>query len=135
MIILPKHANKPLVFGLSSKEFQCNCSFDECLFTLIEKELLVAYEKLRLAINLPMHITSGFRCQRHHWENVYKKDILKITASMHLCGGAIDISLVNLLEHFYIAEIIRMAKDSGFSFVYHDPIRQFIHCGMGRQNV
>lgn len=126
MIILKKTEKKVLAFGLTNKEFQCHCKFQECLFTIVSKKFLNAYDKFRTSINMFLHPTSGYRCVRHHFVNIYKKK--NVTASQHLLGNAIDIDITNLLAQYHIGEIIQMAKDAGFTYVYYNEEKKFIHC-------
>lgn len=127
MKIISKFNGERLAFGLSNNEYACRCDFDACRFTLVSPKLLEAYETFRQAVNAPLTITSGYRCQAHHFHNVYNDDISSLTASRHLTGEAIDISIINLLDIMPLHDIIKLAKDAGFNFVKHYEEKKFIH--------
>ena len=128
MKIISKFEEVRLAFGLSNSEFACRCDFDACRFTLVSPKLLEAYETFRQMVNKPLTITSGYRCQAHHFHNVYKDDIEAVTASRHLTGEGIDISIKNLLTTYHFYTIIELAKNAGFTYVKHYENEQFIHC-------
>ena len=128
MIIISKFSNDKLCFGLSSYEFHCKCNFDACRFTIINPRLLEVYEKFRERINMPLTINSGYRCQAHHFHNVYNDDVQTLTASRHPTGEAIDISIINLLEKIELHAIIEAARHAGFTFIKHYEDEKFLHC-------
>jgi uncharacterized protein YcbK (DUF882 family) len=66
----------------SEAEFMCNCG---CKTTHIEPRLINALEELRVLVNKPIKILSGYRCIRNNAEAGGGKN------SQHLYGKAADI--------------------------------------------
>ena len=127
MNIIKKHDDYQLAYGLTNREFRCKCGFLECQFTIFDHALLKAYEEFRKIVDMPLTITSGYRCQRHHYINVYNGDLQKLTKSQHLLGKAIDISIANLVNKFQLATLVEIAKTAGFKFIKTYETRKFIH--------
>src|SRR5579864_1093640 len=86
----------------SEKEFSCPC----CGANKIETEVIARIDTIRSSLGVPLHINSGYRCEKHNKEVGGAKD------SQHLIGKAIDVSIANMtaakkyeflslaLEHF-----------------------------------
>lgn len=113
------HENKKLLSkNLSVNEFKCKCTHEDCTFTMIDSRVVVAFQKLRGFLGRPLHVTSGFRCQKHNSDVGGAKD------SRHKRGQAID-----LTWDLDIEDLAFHAK--GFFdkvILYKD--KNFIHCHM-----
>jgi uncharacterized protein YcbK (DUF882 family) len=81
----------PINKYFNTKEFTCHCSHPECIEQKIDKELVSKLTDLRVLVNEPMVITSGFRCA------AYQKDVeasgqstVVAQHSQHELGKAVD---------------------------------------------
>ena len=74
----------------NSLEFDCHCSYPECVSTLIDDYLILRLQKEREILKAPIVIDSGYRCQRHNREVGGKK------GSYHLIGKAADLHIDGL---------------------------------------
>ena len=91
------------------EEFCCHC----CKKSIdIDKRLLAGLEKLRAMINRPIHINSGYRCEKHN------QLIGGASKSYHLKGMAADISVKGM--------------DSQELFSYCEKIEEFHGLGCYR---
>lgn len=81
-----KSARDNLSQDFSLGEAHCKCKYDDCIFTLIDSELVKQLQKLRTAIGVPISINCLFRCQKHN------KDVGGVPKSQHLMGCGADIS-------------------------------------------
>jgi len=120
-----KGQEKQLAKGLMHSEFQCSCNYKECQMTIVRKELLKAYEALRIEVDIPLKIGSGFRCQRHN------HDISALGSSKrsaHCSGEAIDIHYVGALKDKYSPEeFTKLIIKHGFVFTYFNKDKSFFH--------
>lgn len=124
MIIIPKFEDYGICLGLTNKEYACRCEFDACIATIVSPKLITAYEKFRRMVGMPVFPTSGYRCQRHHFENVYDSDMDKVTLSRHLTGEAIDFYVNNLLEKYDVPLLFELLENAGFTFTkYYDDMK------------
>ena len=103
-------AKSTLNFQLS--EFECPC----CGENKITGALVTKLQSLRDMINMPIHITSGYRCAE------YNKKIGGYSDSPHIKGKACDIT-ANIPIWF----LAKMAKEVGFTRVGLYPNNGFIH--------
>ena len=120
-MIFSKWRPKKLCEGLTAKEFRCRCSHESCRATVINEKLVDSYHAFRLYMDMPLHITSGFRCTLHNFEVGGKPQ------SRHILGDAIDISVVNLLEKVTIKDVLYYAQKAGFTFTKYYPEHKFVH--------
>jgi len=116
--IMPKNINMNLAYGLSHKEFKCQCKRKECHYTLYSKRLTSAYHKVRKNMAVPLRINSGFRCQLHNTA------IGGVNQSSHTTGHAIDISFKGL-THDQKKQLIELCRKY---FDYVQIYSNFIHC-------
>lgn len=122
MLFYPKHANQPLTIGLSAKEFQCQCTNMSCRATLVHPDLLEAYEKFRVALNVALIITSGYRCPLHNFSGKVGGSPL----SRHTSGQAIDITWDSILKSGKSKKaVVNLAIKCGFTFVLQ--YQSFVH--------
>jgi uncharacterized protein YcbK (DUF882 family) len=91
------------------KEFCCHCCGE---LKVIDPKLLAGLEKLRAMINRPIHINSGYRCEKHN------QRIGGASKSYHLKGMAADISVKGM--------------DSQELFSYCETINEFHGLGCYR---
>lgn len=127
MLVYSKDNKQVLTFGLTAKEFRCRCGYPECSNIIVHPRLLLAFRKFRFLVDTPLEITSGHRCHRHN------HDVGGVDISRHTSGEAIDISSDSLLKKFYSEDIMKFAKEAGFTFIkeyetldfYHFDIRAF----------
>jgi uncharacterized protein YcbK (DUF882 family) len=121
MQIISKFQNVELCDYLMSDEMRCKCHLDSCRATIISDKLLRCFEDFRTFVDLPIYVTSGFRCMQHNFDVGGKQ------LSKHLIGKAIDFSAKNILEVYEVGRIEFMAKDCGFRFVKYYPEKNFFH--------
>jgi len=93
--------------NFSHWEFQCKC----CGRYEMAPALLAGLQRLRGLVDVPIHITSGFRCKKQN------KKVDGMAASQHLHGRAADI----VIEGFTSAE----------AFVVAETMPEFRSGGMG----
>lgn len=123
--VLPKYSmsrGDRLCPNLAYGEFMCSCSYDFCDITLVNPQLLIAWEKMRNEWGSPILVTSGYRCQTHN------KDIGGVDTSLHKRGSAIDIVPVG--DKTNLVELDKIAKKYfSRTILYMD--KKFIHCEKG----
>lgn len=75
-----------------TNEFSCQCKNKECVEQKVSKELISKLTELRIALNEPLLITSGFRCAAHQKE-VEASGVSTVVAvhSQHELGNAADL--------------------------------------------
>lgn len=73
-----------LTLNFDRKEFACPC----CGICLINTELVKTLQDIREIVG-PMHINSGYRCEKHNME------VDGVPNSAHTRGLAVDISVQN----------------------------------------
>ncbi len=104
-------------------EFECPC----CKRVMIHSDLLKLLVKLRLTINRPIYINSGYRCKE---ENDRIGGVLK---SYHIFGMAADITVRDML----MSDLALHAKYVGFTGIglyptfLHLDIRPIQNCWEG----
>lgn len=81
-----------------TKEFECKCTNKECIEQRIAVELIDRLTKMRLEVNSPIRINSGFRCSKHQ-EAIRNSGTSTVVAkkSTHELGHAADISVSSLI--------------------------------------
>lgn len=116
----------------SPSEFACRCSYDDC--DRLPKHLLDDIEALaheleigiRIALDRPVDINSGYRCPRH---NANTPGASK--NSLHTAGRAADVSVTGLsgdfLAGFVEAQILNGLMSEGELGTYSNRI----HKGLG----
>ena len=116
----------------SSKEFDCQCKNSSCIEQKVSKELINKLTELREAVNEPLVITSGFRCEAHQ-EEIRKSGQSTVVAqkSQHELGNAADIKptrisikdLISITEKFFTA--IGIAKNFIHIDTRNDKVRRW----------
>lgn len=121
MKIVKKGLNAPLCIGLNTSEFDCRCEEVSCTMTIIQEDLLRAYEKFRRAVNCELIIGSGYRCPFRNWASDGDK------VSRHMVGHAIDVLYIGDLTNFPATTIMQLAKEAGFIFIKYYKDEKFFH--------
>jgi uncharacterized protein YcbK (DUF882 family) len=87
-----KGENYQLNKFFNTKDFSCQCKNTDCIDQKLDKDLLAKLTDLRVLINEPITITSGFRCKKHQAE-VEKSGVSTVVAkfSQHELGKAVDL--------------------------------------------
>ena len=83
-----KGDNLNLSTHFKSSEFECPCG--KCTDQHISKDLLDRLESLRIAVGIPLKITSGYRCEAHN------KAVGGVENSSHTKGEAADVTCADL---------------------------------------
>lgn len=114
---LDKHVPIALSEHFYSSEFKCKCDSRACLKTKIDMDLVTLLEQLRVNLNKPILIHSGYRCEAHNAKIGGAKH------SQHVLGKAVDISVKGIsMDDLYQA--IKKLKFGGIgkasSFIHVD---------------
>ena len=93
--------------NFSRKELACPC----CNRCEMDEYFLDTLERIRVECVFPLHVNSGFRCEKHNWELVGSSP-----TSQHLLGRAadIDISRLTAAQRHKLAEISFASGIRGF---------------------
>lgn len=83
-----KKAGVKISEHFNSGEFDCPC--DNCSTTLIDHELIIRLEKLRVALGTSLHVNSGYRCTDYQMV-LKQKGYDAALVSQHTQGKAADI--------------------------------------------
>ena len=96
--IWSKGENLWLNTWFKTKEFECKCTNKECIEQRISVELIDRLTKMRLEVNSPIRVNSGFRCSKHQ-EAIRNSGTSTVVAkkSTHELGNAADISVSSLI--------------------------------------
>lgn len=92
--IWDKSEKQQLSKHFSTEEFECKCKLPSCKEQRISKELIDKLQKLREELNIPLTVTSGYRCKEHN------TNIGGAKSSQHLLGNAADIVIKDLNKLF-----------------------------------
>jgi uncharacterized protein YcbK (DUF882 family) len=87
-----KNSNKSLSANFKANEFDCKCTRRECIFTLIDPQLITLLQALRDFVKVPIFIKSAYRCTAH--QKKLRQELKENTASSvstHELGQAVDI--------------------------------------------
>ena len=95
-----------------AREFECSC----CKAIIVDIRLLDKLEDLRAYLEMPIKITSGYRCAKHN------KAVGGATHSQHMRGKAADIQV----NRYTPAEVGEAAQHVGFAYIkvykYHTHV-------------
>ena len=94
--------------SFDSTEFDCNCKYENCTYTVIDTELLEKLERVRGILGKPVHILSGYRCAAYQLE-LGNRGLSAAKTSQHCLGRAADIKV-----SVHIEELIDAAETVGF---------------------
>lgn len=115
--------------NLTLPEFQCKCSSERCNFTLVSKELVRCFQKVRNIWLQPIVVNSGYRCQQHN------EAVGGAPASRHTTGHAIDLSIYKVDENPVTAkeQLDALERLCVQVFPFVKRYETFIHCDV-REN-
>lgn len=95
-----------------ASEFKCRCT--QCLFILIDDNLLALLNKMRDSLGKPIHINSGYRCPSYQVEMKLKGyETAPVPPSQHELGCAADIMCGDMPG----GELEKVARAAGFKAV------------------
>jgi len=115
---MSKYLNKFIVsdnFKLS--EFECPC----CRAVRLEPLLVNFLQALRFALNVPIKVTSGYRCKSHN------KEVGGVKESRHLIGRAVDVSIRDCDNEL----VLKVARKIGFKYCYYNMDKCYYHLDIG----
>ena len=99
----------------SNKELSCRC----CGANEMKPKFLEALERVRVAFNHPMTVSSCFRCSQHNYE------VGGVKNSSHMAGEAIDILIENGRPRHRLIKIAMLDPDFGHGGIGVYPT--FVH--------
>lgn len=106
-----------LTQNFSREEFTCRCG---CGLMAINPAIVQRLQVIRDIVDLPIHILSGYRCNKHNLEVGGAKE------SQHMMGNAIDFRIEDYsMQHL----AIMLDKWSGGFHFYQS--NNFIHIDIG----
>jgi len=94
-------------------EFQCPC----CKRVMLSPDLLVRLNHLRMVINKPIYINSGYRCKEENHK------VGGVTGSYHLKGMAADIHI----KDYLLYDLLLYAQEIGFTGIGFYEKENFLH--------
>lgn len=97
-------------------EFECPC----CHLVKLDEKVLYQLEIMRGIAGKPIHVNSAYRCYNHNLS------VGGVGNSQHLVGRAADITIPCVA----VKEVMQYAQHVGFTRVYKDARRNFVHCGL-----
>ena len=128
MILLPKEKKEEICRGLTTREVLCPCENESCRCILLSPRFLWSYESFRILVDIPLTITSGYRCPQHNFK------VGGAPCSRHTSGEAIDIAAENLLEKYKKPEkVLEIAYSTGFEYCRFYPDRGIFHFDTGER--
>jgi uncharacterized protein YcbK (DUF882 family) len=97
-------------------EFECPC----CKRVMLSSDLFTRLNHLRMAINRPIYINSGYRCPEEN------KRVGGVAGSYHLLGMAVDIHVKDLLLY----DLLTFAQEIDFNGIGYYEKKDFLHLDM-----
>ena len=94
-----------LCLGLKYNEFKCKCNNKRCRYTVISNKFLEKYSHFREDLDLPVLVTSGFRCQVHN------EKVGGVENSFHTMGFAIDVKPMEKMKGKYLQKYFNQKHD------------------------
>jgi uncharacterized protein YcbK (DUF882 family) len=118
--IIDKTYSGEIAYKLTNDEFKCQCSNEDCLYSLFTEKLKIAWSLSRATFGKPLTVNSGFRCIPHNRSN----EVKGTKRSKHLKGQAIDISHdeFNIMDKSKLREILDRFFDTVIEY------KTFYHC-------
>ena len=100
--------------SFNSSEFECKCG--KCETQYIDSELINRLQKIRIALNAPIKIRSGYRCGEHN------QNVGGAINSQHVKGRAADISATDMLRLMMLVKSMFTAIGDGrrIGFIHVD---------------
>ena len=116
-----KNESGKLTPNFNLEEFQCQCSYPECVEQKASVELMDRLERVRGNAGFPLAITSGFRCAAHQKALAETPGVeTAVGLSQHELGNAADVRCNSLTG----AELTLKAQDI---FTSLGVARRFVH--------
>ena len=97
-------------------EFECPC----CRRVMLSPDLFARLNHLRMVINRPIYINSGYRCKEEN------KRVGGVPGSYHLLGMAIDIHV----KDFLLSDLLTITQEIGFKGIGYYEKKDFLHLDM-----
>ena len=94
-------------------EFECPC----CKRVMLSPDLLARLNHLRMVINRPIYINSGYRCKEENHK------VGGVSGSYHLLGMAADIHV----KDFLLSDLLTIAQEIGFNGIGFYEKSNFLH--------
>ena len=94
-------------------EFECPC----CKRVMLSPDLLVRLNHLRMVINKPISVNSGYRCKEENHR------VGGVTGSYHLLGMAVDIHV----KDFLLFDLLLYAQEMDFTGIGFYEKENFLH--------
>lgn len=107
----PKRDETQLSRYFKAREFDCPCQ--HCPETVIDSQLISQLEVMRERSGLPIHVTSGYRCEWYQADLKRRGYETAVGISQHQLGRAADIVMGGITGE----EIERHARMAGFHAV------------------
>lgn len=106
------------------EEFSCNCNYDDCIESenFMDERFLELIFKIRASTDIPMVITSAYRCNRHN------RQVGGVKNSYHTKGLAIDVRVTDSYQRY---ELVEAAIAHGLSVGVY---RNFLHLELRKNN-
>jgi len=112
MYTLKKGEKHQIAKHFWSHEFDCQCKYKDCIYTLVTEQMIDHLIKLREILG-PIHITNAYRCQRHQ-DDIRASGIkTTIGPSTHQMAMAVDIKT----NKHSGTELEKVARENGFKAV------------------
>jgi len=105
--------NIELTEYFSLYEFECPC----CKRVMLSPDLLARLNHLRMVINRPIYINSGYRCKEENHK------VGGVSGSYHLLGMAVDIHV----KDFLLFDLLLFTQEIGFYGIGYYEKRNFLH--------
>lgn len=101
-------------------EFSCKCSFESCIDQKIAVEIIDKLEKVRTELDMPIQVTSGYRCAAH--QKALKDQGLETATgvSSHQMGWAADIKCKDINKLSELCDKYFQSVGTAKSFVHVD---------------
>ena len=100
----------------SLREFECPC----CRRVMLYPDLLARLNHLRMVINRPIYINSGYRCKEENHK------VGGAPGSYHLLGMAADIHV----KDYLLSDLLTIAQEIGFKGIGFYEKKDFLHLDM-----
>lgn len=94
-------------------EFECPC----CRRVMLSPDLLARLNHLRMVINRPIYVNSGYRCKEEN------RKVGGVNTSYHLQGMAVDIHV----KDFLLSDLLTYAQEMGFNGIGYYEKKNFLH--------
>jgi len=97
-------------------EFECPC----CKRVMLSPDLFTRLNHLRMVINRPIYINSGYRCPEENHK------VGGAPGSYHLLGMAADIHV----KDYLLSDLLTFAQEMGFNGIGYYKEKGFLHLDM-----